>query len=39
MTAKPGDYKSATITIYSDPQHDSTLQIPLMNACDHIECF
>jgi putative CocE/NonD family hydrolase len=39
MTAKPEDYKSATITIYSDPEHDSTLQVPLMNACDHIECF
>jgi uncharacterized protein len=39
MTAKPEDYKPATITIYSDPQHDSNLQLPLMNACDHIECF
>ena len=39
MTAKPEDYKPATITIYSDPQHDSSLQVPLMNACDHIECF
>jgi hypothetical protein len=39
MTAKPEDYKPATITIYSDALHDSTLQIPLMNACDHIECF
>jgi putative CocE/NonD family hydrolase len=39
MTAKPADYKPATITIYSDPEHDSTLQVPLMNACDHIECF
>jgi putative CocE/NonD family hydrolase len=39
MTAKPGDYKAATITIYSDPEHDSTLQLPVMNACDHIECF
>ena len=39
MTAKPEDYKPATITIYSDPEHDSTLQVPLMNACDHIECF
>jgi len=39
MTAKPGDYKPATITIYSGPEHDSTLQLPLMNACDHIECF
>ncbi|MGA9672152.1 MAG: CocE/NonD family hydrolase [Terracidiphilus sp.] len=39
MTAKPEDYKAATITIYSDPQHDSTLQVPLMNPCDQIECF
>ncbi len=39
MTAKPADYKPATITIYSDPDHDSSLQMPLMNACDHIACF
>jgi putative CocE/NonD family hydrolase len=39
MTAKPEDYKPATVTIYSDSEHDSTLQMPLMNACDHIECF
>ncbi len=39
MTANPGDYQPATITIYSDPEHDSNLQMPLMNACDHIECF
>ena len=39
MAAKPEDYKPAAITIYSDPGHDSTLQLPLMNACDHIECF
>ncbi|MGA2170192.1 MAG: CocE/NonD family hydrolase [Terracidiphilus sp.] len=39
MAAKPSDYQPATITIYSDPEHDSTLQVPLMNACDHIECF
>jgi putative CocE/NonD family hydrolase len=39
MTAKPEDYKPATITIYSEGEHDSTLQVPLMNACDHIECF
>jgi putative CocE/NonD family hydrolase len=39
MTAKPEDYKPATITVYSDPEHDSNLQLPLMNACDHIECF
>jgi putative CocE/NonD family hydrolase len=39
MTARPEDYKPATITIDSEPDHDSTLQMPLMNACDHIECF
>jgi predicted acyl esterase len=39
MLAKPEDYKPATISIYSGPDHDSTLQMPLMNACDHIECF
>jgi uncharacterized protein len=39
MTAKPADYKPATITIYSEPDHDSNLQVPLMNACDHIDCF
>ncbi len=39
MTAKPEDYKPATITIYEDPSHQSGLQMPLMNACDQIECF
>jgi uncharacterized protein len=39
MTAKPEDYKPATIAIYSDPDHESNLQVPLMNPCDHIECF
>jgi uncharacterized protein len=39
MTAKPADYKPATITIYSDKDHPSSLQIPLMNPCDHISCF
>jgi len=39
MTAKPEDFKAATITIYSDPEHDSNLLAPLMNACDHIACF
>jgi uncharacterized protein len=39
MATKPEDYKPATITIYSDPDHDSNLQVPLMNACDHISCF
>ncbi len=39
MTATPADYKPATVTIFSDSEHDSTLQLPLMNACDVIECF
>jgi putative CocE/NonD family hydrolase len=39
MTARPDDYKPATITLYSDPDHPSNLQMPLMNACDHIDCF
>lgn len=39
MTAKPEDYKPATVTIYSDPDHESNLLMPLMNACDQIQCF
>jgi uncharacterized protein len=39
MTAEPKDYKPATITIYSGQELDSTLQVPLVNACDQIECF
>jgi putative CocE/NonD family hydrolase len=39
MTAKPADYKPATVTIYSDREHDSSVEVPLVNACDHIECF
>ena len=39
MLAKPEDFKPATITIYSEKDHDSNLQVPLMNACDHIDCF
>jgi hypothetical protein len=39
MTARPEDYKPATITIYSDSEHDSSLQVPLLNSCDQIECF
>jgi uncharacterized protein len=34
MSAKPRDYKKATITVYEDPGHPSSLQMPLMNACD-----
>ena len=39
MTASPDAYKPETITVYSDQDHDSNLQMPLMNACDHIACF
>ena len=39
MTAKPEDYQPATITIFSGPEHDSTLQLPLMNDCGHIKIF
>ena len=39
MTASPEAYKPETVTIYSDHDHDSNVQLPLMNACDHIECF
>jgi len=31
--------KAATITVYSGPGHDSSLQVPLMNACKPGECF
>ncbi len=39
MLAKPEDYKPATITIYSDQQHDSNLQVPLMDQCAAVACF
>jgi putative CocE/NonD family hydrolase len=31
MKAKPSSYKPATITIYSGPGHNSSLELPLMN--------
>jgi hypothetical protein len=34
MKAKPADYKSETITIYSGPGHDSALEVPVMLAPD-----
>jgi hypothetical protein len=37
MTARPSDYKPATITIYSGPGHDSTLRVPLVSAGNHTE--
>ena len=39
MTAKPADYRPATITIYSGAGHDSTLQMPLVSDCKPSECF
>jgi len=32
MKAKSGDYKAATITIYSGPGHDSAIEFPVMGA-------
>jgi uncharacterized protein len=39
MTAKPTDFRSATITIYSGPGHDSKVQVPLVSACEPTVCF
>jgi hypothetical protein len=39
MKAKAEDYKPATISILSDTVHDSAVILPVMNSCDHIECF
>jgi uncharacterized protein len=30
MTAKPGDYRKATITVYADSDHPSQVEMPLM---------
>ena len=38
MTAKPTDYQPATITLYSGPGRDSSLELPLVNACDPAGC-
>ena len=32
MKAKPGDYKAATIAVYSGPEHDSAIEVPVMGA-------
>jgi putative CocE/NonD family hydrolase len=39
MTAKPADYQPAKITIYSGPGHDSTLQAPVVSACEPAVCY
>jgi putative CocE/NonD family hydrolase len=38
MTAKPADYRPATITIYSGPGHDSVLQVPVAGDCGSAKC-
>ena len=38
MTARPQDYKPATVTIYSGPGHDSALEVPVMNGCASSGC-
>jgi uncharacterized protein len=30
MKAKPGDYKPATVTVWSGPEHQSAIEVPLM---------
>ena len=39
MTAKPADYRPATITIYSGAGHDSMLQVPLVGDFETAECY
>jgi hypothetical protein len=39
MTAKPADYRSATITIYSGAGHDSAVEVPLVSYCEPSECY
>jgi hypothetical protein len=38
MKAKPADFKSATITVYSGPAHASRLMVPVMNGCKEPDC-
>jgi hypothetical protein len=38
MTAKPREFKAATITIYSGPGHDSNLRLPAVKACEQPGC-
>jgi hypothetical protein len=37
MKAKPGDYKLATITVYSGPGHDSSLELPVVGNIGNAE--
>ena len=38
MKAKPGNFKTATITVYSGPGHESRLMVPVMNGCEQPVC-
>ena len=38
MKGKPGDFKSATISVYSGPGHESQLLVPVMNGCEQPVC-
>jgi uncharacterized protein len=38
MNAKPADFKSATITVYSGPGHESRLMVPVMSGCEQLDC-
>ena len=38
MKAKPGDFKAATITVYSGRGHESRLMVPVMNGCEQPVC-
>jgi hypothetical protein len=39
MTAIPRDYRPATITIYSGAGHNSSVQVPLVSACELAKCY
>jgi hypothetical protein len=39
MTAQPADYQPATITIYSGPGRDSTVQVPVVGDCEPSKCY
>jgi uncharacterized protein len=38
MTARPGDYKAETITIYSGAGRDSALEVPVTSTCGRPQC-
>jgi uncharacterized protein len=38
MKAKLADFKAATITVHSGPEHPSRLLVPLMNGCEQPTC-